>query len=141
MIIPISGLILQALLVGVIINHKLTFTKHIETIYKQVHKKNKALLRIRNYLTFDKALVLFQAYFIFFYNFPIWWMLFHRSSFNLLTLHGLGFLEKLRTGGGPSRPAVNILRWLNAFTFKLGMVLILNKSFQKIIHTKCLLPW
>ena len=39
-------------LLGILIDHKLSFSSHIEAICKQASQKTKALLRIRRYLTF-----------------------------------------------------------------------------------------
>ena len=49
-------------LLGILIDHKLSFSSHIEAICKQASQKTKALLRIRRYLTFEKASMIFQAY-------------------------------------------------------------------------------
>ena len=72
-------------LLGVIIDHKLTFSLHIEAICKQASQKTKALLRIRKYLSFDKTLLLFNAYV--FSNLlycPLVWMFCSKANHNLI---------------------------------------------------------
>ena len=49
-------------LLGVTIDNKLDFSKHIEAICKQASQKTSAILRIRNYLSIDKASKLVQAF-------------------------------------------------------------------------------
>ena len=72
-------------LLGVLIDHKLTFSSHIETMCKQASMKTKALLRVRKYLTLSKASLLFKAYVLgnFFYC-PIIWMFCSKTSHNLI---------------------------------------------------------
>lgn len=71
-------------LLGIRIDHKLSFSSHIEEVCKQASQKTKALLRIRSYLTFRQASILVQAYILscFFYC-PILWMFCSKKCFHL----------------------------------------------------------
>ena len=72
-------------LLGVLIDYKLSFSPHIEAICKQASQKVKALLRIRRYLTVEKASLLFRAYVLSsFYYCPILWMFCSKSSLRLI---------------------------------------------------------
>jgi len=72
-------------LLGILIDHKLSFTSHIEGICKQASQKTKALLRVRRFLTFDKASMLVHAYVLssFFYC-PILWMFCSKTCYQLI---------------------------------------------------------
>ena len=50
-------------LLGIDIDNKLKFTTHIEKMCSKVNSKTNALRRIRKYLTVDKAVTLFNAYY------------------------------------------------------------------------------
>ena len=72
-------------LLGILIDHKLTFSSHVETICKRASLRTKALLRIRRYLTLPKASLLFNAYV--FSNFlycPLIWMFCRKSSDSII---------------------------------------------------------
>ena len=51
-------------LLGVTIDHRLSFFPHVEQICNKANQKTKALLRIRNYLSFKQARLLFNAHII-----------------------------------------------------------------------------
>ena len=72
-------------LLGVTIDNKLDFTKHIEAICKQASQKTSAILRIRSYISIDKASKLVQAFILSrFFNFPLIWMFCNRKCSELI---------------------------------------------------------
>ena len=72
-------------LLGITIDHKLSFSLHVEAICKQASQKTNALLRIRKYLSLDKASLLFKAYvFSNFFYCPLIWMFCSKASHNLI---------------------------------------------------------
>ena len=72
-------------LLGVTIDNKLDFSKHIEAICKQASQKTSAILRIRNYISIDKASKLVHAFILsrFFYC-PLIWMFCNRKCSELI---------------------------------------------------------
>ena len=48
----------EVILLGITIDNKLVFKKHIENLCRTVQYKLRALTRIRKYLTLDKAILL-----------------------------------------------------------------------------------
>ena len=48
----------EVILLGITIDNKLVFKKHIENLCRAAHYKLRALTRIRKYLTLDKAILL-----------------------------------------------------------------------------------
>ena len=72
-------------LLGIDIDHKLNFNKHIETLCKQASQKTNAILRIRKFLSNEKAYKLIQAFVMpRFYYCPIVWMFCSRQSLTLI---------------------------------------------------------
>ena len=62
-------------LLGVTIDNKLSFTPHIKVLNKAADNKINALLRNRNFMSFDQATVIFNSYILsqFLYC-PLIWM-------------------------------------------------------------------
>ena len=72
-------------LLGIDIDHKLNFTKHIDLICKQASQKTNAILRIRKFLSSKKAHKLIQAFVMpRFYYCPIVWMFCSRQFLTLI---------------------------------------------------------
>ena len=80
-------------LLGITIDHKLSFSQHMETICKQASQKTKALLRIRRFILLNKASLLFTAYvFSNFFYCPLIWMFCNKASHALINkVHRRGF--------------------------------------------------
>ena len=106
-------------LLGVTIDNKLDFSKHIEAICKQASQKTSAILRIRNYLSIDKASKLVQAFILsrFFYC-PLIWMFCNRKCSELI-----------------NRTHKRALRTL-LFDFNLNFDELLKKTGQLSIHCR-----
>ena len=69
-------------LLGVTIDAKLSFEKHIEQIYPKARAKLKALARIAPFMNFKKRKVLMKAYFMAQFSYcPLIWM-FHSRTVN-----------------------------------------------------------
>ena len=82
-------------LLGVTIDNKLSFDSHINDLCRQVNLKSKALLRIRNYIDFDKAKLLCNAYILSSFNYcPLIWMLYNKTAENKINR---AHLRALRT--------------------------------------------
>ena len=70
----------SVLLLGVTIDHKLTFSSHIQNICSQANRKTNALLRIRRYVDKDRAHLLCNAYILSCFKYcPLIWM-FHSKG-------------------------------------------------------------
>ena len=62
-------------LIGVTLDNKLSFRNHVEEICKKANQKTKALLRIRNHLTQDRAYLLYKTFIASAFNYsPLIWM-------------------------------------------------------------------
>ena len=71
-------------LLGVTIDSKLHFDSHVKNICKKANQKSRALIRIRNYLSLEKAKILCNAYIMSTFSYcPLIWM-FHCKSINQL---------------------------------------------------------
>ena len=76
---------LQVELLGVIIDHKLTFSNHIKALCQNANRKISALLRFRNMLDYKQTLVLVNCYILsYFYYCPIIWMFCHKKEYKLI---------------------------------------------------------
>ena len=72
-------------LLGIIIDHKLTFSKHIENMCRSANNKISALLRFRNVLNFKQTQVLVNCYILsHFYYCPLIWMFCYKKEHNLI---------------------------------------------------------
>ena len=72
-------------LLGINIDHKLSFLPHVEDICHKASQKTKALLRIRNYLTVSKARMLYDAYIMSAFAYcPLIWMFCGKSGNGLV---------------------------------------------------------
>ena len=76
-------------LLGVIIDNKLTFKDHINTLSRRASYKVHALRRIRKYLTFEKAKLLCNAFINMQYNYAsIIWMFCRKQHYlNIQNIH------------------------------------------------------
>ena len=69
-------------LLGVVLDNKLKFEKHIENICQKANRKLNALARVTNYMELPKRRILMNAFFKAQFNYcPIVWM-FHSRSLN-----------------------------------------------------------
>ena len=69
-------------LLGVVLDNKLEFDKHIENICQKANRKLNALARVTNYMELPKRRILMNAFFKAQFNYcPIVWM-FHSRSLN-----------------------------------------------------------
>lgn len=72
-------------LLGINIDKKLTFSDHIQIMWKKANKKINALCRIRKWITIDKARILYNAYILSCFSYcPIVWMFCNKMSNNLI---------------------------------------------------------
>ena len=70
-------------LLGVVLDNKLKFDKHIENICQKANRKLNALARVANYMELPKRRILMNAFFKAQFNYcPIVWMLHSRSLNN-----------------------------------------------------------
>ena len=75
----------QVLLLGITIDHKLTFSNHIRTLCKNANNKISALLRIRNFLNYSQTSTLVNSYIMsYFYYCPIIWMFCQKNDYKLI---------------------------------------------------------
>ena len=72
-------------LLGITIDRRLSFFPHVEEICNKANQKTKALLRIRNYLSFKQARLLSNAYIISAFSYcPLIWMFCGKSGDGLI---------------------------------------------------------
>ena len=70
------------ILLGIVLDNKLKFDKHVENICQKASKKLNALARVTNYLELPKRRILMNAFFRVQFNYcPAVWM-FHNCSLN-----------------------------------------------------------
>ena len=75
----------QVELLGITIDHKLTFSNHVKILCKNANNKISALLRFRNMLNYKQTLVLVNCYILsYFYYCPIIWMFCNKREHNLI---------------------------------------------------------
>ena len=76
---------LQVLLLGITIDHKLTFSNHIETLCKNANNKISALLRFRSFLNYNQTSILVNSYIMsYFYYCPLIWMFCRKNDYKLI---------------------------------------------------------
>ena len=69
-------------LLGIIIDHDLSFDEHLSLLCKKASQKLNALIRIANYMNFDQRKLLFNAFFLSQFQYcPLVWM-FHSRTIN-----------------------------------------------------------
>ena len=70
------------ILLGIVLDNKLKFDKHVENIRQKASKKLNALARVTNYMELPKRRILMNAFFRAQFNYcPAVWM-FHNCSLN-----------------------------------------------------------
>ena len=69
-------------LLGVKIDSKLNFDSHVKNICKKANQKSRALIRIRNYLSLEKAKILCSAYIMSTFSYCPLISMFHCKSIN-----------------------------------------------------------
>ena len=73
----------EVILLGITIDNKLVFKKHIENLCRTVQYKLHALTRIRKYLTLDKAILLGNTFMNSQFNYaPLIWMFCRKTSYH-----------------------------------------------------------
>ena len=73
----------EVILLGITIENKLIFKKHIENLYRTAQYKIHALTRIRKYLTLDKAILLGNTFINSQYNYaPLIWMFCRKTLYH-----------------------------------------------------------
>ena len=73
----------QVKLLGIIIDEKLTFTRHIANIYSLANNRLRALTRIRRFLSTEQANYLSEAYIMSAFKYcPLMWEFCNKTSNN-----------------------------------------------------------
>ena len=73
----------QVKLLGVVIDNKLNFSKHIQTICKTTNNKISQLIRMRRYMSIEQSRSIVNAYILpYFLYCPLIWMFYHKKDIN-----------------------------------------------------------
>ena len=73
----------QVKLLGVVIDNKLNFSKHIQTICKTTNNKISQLIRMRRYMSIEQSRSIVNAYILpYFLYCPLIWMFCHKKDIN-----------------------------------------------------------